>query len=47
VAAVYYRKCSKLSALEWPRTSALLEQIAKSYEWEGNRQDEDAERRDW
>jgi hypothetical protein len=45
--ATYYRKCSETTALEWPRTSALLEQVAKSYEWEGNRQDEDAERRDW
>jgi transcriptional regulator with XRE-family HTH domain len=45
--AIYYRKCSKSAALEWPRTSALLEQIAKSYEWEGNRHDEDAERREW
>jgi hypothetical protein len=45
--ANYYRKCSESTALEWPRTSALLEQIAKSYEWQGNRHDEDAERRDW
>ena len=45
--ANYYRNCSEVTALEWPRTSALLEQIAKSYEWQGNRQDEDAERRDW
>ena len=45
--ARYYRRCSEATALEWPRTSAVLEQIAKSYEEEGNRHDEDAERRDW
>lgn len=45
--AQYYRRCSEETALEWPRTSALLEQLAKSYEQEGVRHDEDAERRDW
>ena len=45
--ARYYRRCSEETALEWPRTSVLLEQLAKSYEQEGVRQDEDAERRDW
>ena len=45
--ARYYHRCSEEAALEWPRTSAVLEQIAKSYEAEGARQDEDAERRDW
>ena len=45
--ARYYRRCSEEAALEWPRTSAMLEQIAKSYEEEGIRHDEDAERRDW
>ena len=42
-----YRKCSEETALEWPRTSAMLEQIAKSYEHEGGWHDDDAERRDW
>jgi transcriptional regulator with XRE-family HTH domain len=45
--AQYYRRCSEETALEWPRTSALLEQLAKSYEQEGVRHDQDAERRDW
>lgn len=45
--ARYYRRCSEETALEWPRTSSVLEQIAKSYEEEGIRHDEDAERRDW
>jgi hypothetical protein len=45
--ARYYRQCSQATALEWPRTSALLEQIAESYEHEGTRHDEDTERRDW
>jgi hypothetical protein len=45
--ARYYRRCSDETALEWPRTSAVLEKIAKSYEEEGIRHDEDAERRDW
>lgn len=45
--ARYYRQSSEATALEWPRTSALLEQIAESYEHEGTRHDEDMERRDW
>jgi transcriptional regulator with XRE-family HTH domain len=45
--ARYYRRCSEETVLEWPRTSAVLEQIAKSYEEESIRYDEDAERRDW
>ena len=45
--AQYYRRCAEQTALEWPRTSAVLEQIAESYENEGVQHDEDAERRDW
>jgi hypothetical protein len=45
--ARYYRRCSEATALEWPRTSAVLEQIAESYEYEGTRNDEDTERREW
>ena len=45
--AQYYRRCSEEAALEWPRTSAVLEQIAKSYEHESVAHDDDAERRDW
>ena len=45
--AKYYRKCSEETVLEWPRTSAMLEQIAKSYEHKGGWEDDNAERRDW
>jgi hypothetical protein len=45
--ARYYRRCAGETALEWPRTSAVLEQIAESYEHEGTRHDQDTERRDW
>ncbi len=42
-----YRGWSRNTALEWPRTSALLERIASSYENEARRHDEDAERNQW
>jgi transcriptional regulator with XRE-family HTH domain len=42
-----YREYAKATELEWPRTSALLEQIARSYEEEGQRHDQGAERTDW
>jgi transcriptional regulator with XRE-family HTH domain len=45
--AQYYGKCSQETSLEWPRTSAMLEQIAKSYEHQAGWHDDDAERRDW
>ena len=45
--AKIYRKWSRATELEWPRTSAVLERIAKSYEHEGQRHDEDAERNQW
>jgi hypothetical protein len=42
-----YRGHSKALRLEWPRTSAILEQIAKSYERDGVEHDADAERNQW
>ena len=42
-----YRGYSKATALEWPRTSATLERIARSYEEDARWHDEDAERLDW
>jgi hypothetical protein len=47
VLSIQARRCSEATALEWPRTSAVLGQIAESYEHEGTRHDEDTERRDW
>jgi hypothetical protein len=45
--AQIYREWSRATELQWPRTSALLERIAKSYEHEGRKHDEDAERHQW
>ena len=45
--AKHYRRCAAETALEWPRTAALLELIAESYEQRGQWYDQDAERRDW
>lgn len=42
-----YRKWSRACALEWPKTAALLEKLAKDYETEARRHDDRAERRDW
>jgi transcriptional regulator with XRE-family HTH domain len=42
-----YRSWSMATAFDWPRTSALLENLAKSYEEDARRQDESAERLDW
>jgi transcriptional regulator with XRE-family HTH domain len=42
-----YHEYAKATELEWPRTSALLEQIARSYEEEGQQHDQRAERTDW
>lgn len=42
-----YRAYSKATALEWPRTSAVLDRIARSYEEDARRHDEDAAREDW
>jgi hypothetical protein len=45
--AAHYRRCAAETGLEWPRTAALLDLIAKSYEAEGQWYDQDAERIDW
>jgi transcriptional regulator with XRE-family HTH domain len=42
-----YRNLSKSLRLEWPRTSALLERVAKSLEHQGAESDDDAERGQW
>lgn len=42
-----YRAWAKATALEWPRTSATLERIARSYEEDARWHDDDAERLDW
>lgn len=42
-----YRADAKASALLWPRTRAVLEQIAKGYEADAVREDQSAEQRDW
>ena len=42
-----YRHSSTATALEWPRTSAVLERIAQSYEEDARWHDEDAERMGW
>ena len=45
--AAKHRKYAAAVALEWPRTSAMLERIAKSYDHDAQREDERAERVDW
>jgi hypothetical protein len=45
--AARFRKDSKATALEWPRTAALLGKIAQEYEEDARREDEAAERRQW
>jgi hypothetical protein len=45
--AGYYRRCAVETSLEWPRTTALLDLIAKSYEQQGQWHDQNAERIDW
>ncbi len=42
-----YHAFARETALEWPRTSAVLERMAKDYEEEGRRHDDDAERNQW
>jgi hypothetical protein len=43
----HYRKLSKDLRLEWPRTSAVLEQVAKNYTRDGEDSDADADRMQW
>ncbi|WP_245449731.1 XRE family transcriptional regulator [Rhizobium leguminosarum] len=42
-----FHQWSRATALEWPRTSAILQNIAKSYEQDARWHDDDAERLDW
>ncbi|MGY4334970.1 hypothetical protein ACVWWG_009438 [Bradyrhizobium sp. LB7.2] len=42
-----YREWSQTTAFDWPRTSGILENLAKDYEREAKAHDEDAERLDW
>ena len=45
--AAEHRVYAKTTALEWPRTSAMLEKIALSYDEDARREDERAARVDW
>jgi hypothetical protein len=45
--ALFYRNLSKALRLEWPRTSALLDRVAKSLEHQGAESDSDADRGQW
>jgi hypothetical protein len=45
--AAQYRSWAHSMELEWPRTSAILEQVARIYESHGRSMDEDTERRNW
>jgi DNA-binding XRE family transcriptional regulator len=45
--AGFYRKMSKLTNIEWPHLSAILDRLAKSYEHDAGWHDDDAERLDW
>jgi hypothetical protein len=42
-----YREYSKATSIEWPRTSALLERIARSFEDDAKVYDSDAQLTDW
>jgi hypothetical protein len=45
--AKQYREWAKVTELEWTRTSALLERVARTYEEYGRLHDQHAERTDW
>ena len=45
--AQHYRKCAEATALEWPRTSAVLDRLARNYEEEGRSNDEEAQQNEW
>ncbi|OYX76163.1 MAG: hypothetical protein B7Y77_02655, partial [Bradyrhizobium sp. 35-63-5] len=42
-----YKSWAREMELEWPRTSAILEQVARMYENHGRAMDDDSERRNW
>lgn len=45
--AQHYRRLSRDLRLEWPRTSAVLEQLAKHYSRDGDDSDADADQSQW
>jgi transcriptional regulator with XRE-family HTH domain len=45
--AKQYREWSEATVFDWPRTSAILENLAKNYDHQAKAHDEDAERLDW
>lgn len=45
--AAHYRSWGHSMELEWPRTSAILEQVARFYDGIGRSMDDDTERRNW
>lgn len=47
VLAGQYRDWSRATSLEWPRVSALLEEMAQGYEHDAQGHDDDAELLDW
>jgi predicted transglutaminase-like protease len=42
-----YREWADATKIEWPKTSSLLKEIARSFENTARFQDEQAERTDW
>ncbi|MDD1537407.1 MULTISPECIES: helix-turn-helix domain-containing protein [unclassified Bradyrhizobium] len=42
-----YRDWAKAAAFDWPRTSGILESLAKNYERQAKAHDDDAERQNW
>ncbi len=45
--AKQYRDWSQATAFDWPRTSGILENLAKDYDRQATAHDQDAERLDW
>jgi hypothetical protein len=45
--AEQYREWSEATALEWMRTSGIIESLAKDYDRQAKAHDDDAERMDW
>lgn len=45
--AKQYRDWSEATAFDWPRTSGILENLAKNYDHQAKAHDDDAERLDW
>ena len=47
VLAARYRRDAEAIRFDWPRSSACLDRIAKTYELDADRQDLSAQQRDW